>query len=557
MNPAPSSDGERFSLPDLSVSRSFKHTLFSSHNCGVKSRVGDVENTGQMGNEADVEAAGQKVPMRNDSSATMVASAEDHASFDHQQSKEHSGMSCVTVGFEEGDPHNPKNWSMRYRLWITALGIIIVFNCTLASTSASGVSINIQYAFKVPIIVETLVTSLFLVGYIVGPIVFSPSSEFFGRKPTSVVAFTGYTIFSVATALSPNIAAMLVFRFLTGFFAACPLSVVGAIYADIYGNPMHRGIAIATMAFITMGGPVLSPSISGFIATSYLSWRWAFWIPAILAGATLILLVTTYKETYPPVLLARKAKRLSEETGIKHVSELDNGRELRVMLKNAFTRPMRLVLEPIVFSISIYLSFMYGMFYGFFLAYPIIFEGLYQFKSGPAGLMFIPVGVGSFIAWLSAISHLTYQNNKQKNHHKTFTPETARLPLSCVAGPCFVVALLILGWTSRPSVSYFIPSIFGGVLFGFGFTVLFISFFNYLADIYGLYAASALGVTSILRSSFGAAMPLFIPQMYHALSIPWATTLLAGVSLLLCPLPFLFIKFGERLRARSTFIQHG
>lgn len=72
-----------------------------------------------------------------------------------------------------------------------------------------------------------LPTSIYLVGYTFGPLIFGPLSESFGRKPAMVSAFAFYTIFSVATALAPNFAAIIVFRFLAGVAGACPIAVVG------------------------------------------------------------------------------------------------------------------------------------------------------------------------------------------------------------------------------------------------------------------------------------------------------------------------------------------
>ena len=56
-----------------------------------------------------------------------------------------------------------------------------------------------------------------------------------------------------------------------------------------------------------------------------------------------------------------------------------------------------------------------------------------------------------------------------------------------------------------------------------------------------------------MRSAVAAAFPLFTEQMFHNLGINWAATLLAFVALILTPSPFLFYKYGVRIRRRSTF----
>lgn len=125
----------------------------------------------------------------------------------------------------------------------------------------------------------------------------------------------------------------------------------------------------------TTWGPVLGPLISGFI--SVLSWRWAFWFALILAGATLVPLILM-PETFGPVILARRARKLRKQRNdpsIKAPLELET-HDLRHVVVVLLTRPIRmLVVEPIVLFTCIYLAFGYGVFYMFFQAYPIIYEG--------------------------------------------------------------------------------------------------------------------------------------------------------------------------------------
>ena len=76
---------------------------------------------------------------------------------------------------------------------------------------------------------------------------------------------------------------------------------------------------------------------------------------------------------------------------------------------------------------------------------------------------------------------------------------------------------------------------------------------TYLVDTYLIYAASALAGHTIIRSATGAAFPLFTTQMFVNLGIKWAATLLGGIALILAPMPFLFYKYGSRIRTRSSF----
>jgi len=63
-----------------------------------------------------------------------------------------------------------------------------------------------------------------------GPIIWGPGSELFGRRPIFWVAMTIYTLFHLGQALAPNIATLLVTRFLSGVFAVAPLTNCGGTY---------------------------------------------------------------------------------------------------------------------------------------------------------------------------------------------------------------------------------------------------------------------------------------------------------------------------------------
>jgi DHA1 family multidrug resistance protein-like MFS transporter len=68
-----------------------------------------------------------------------------------------------------------------------------------------------------------------------------------------------------------------------------------------------------------------------------------------------------------------------------------------------------------------------------------------------------------------------------------------------------------------------------------------------------MYAASAVAGNTIIRSLTAAAFPLFSTQMFVNLGINWAGTLLGCIALILAPIPFLFYKYGRRIRTKSTF----
>jgi hypothetical protein len=76
---------------------------------------------------------------------------------------------------------------------------------------------------------------------------------------------------------------------------------------------------------------------------------------------------------------------------------------------------------------------------------------------------------------------------------------------------------------------------------------------NYLIDAYTIYAASVLAANSVLRSLFGAAFPLFTVQMYNNLGIHWASSIPAFLALACTPFPFVFYKYGKKIRMKCKY----
>ena len=99
---------------------------------------------------------------------------------------------------------------------------------------------------------------------------------------------------------------------------------------------------------------------------------------AIFTGVLLVFGALTLPETYPPVLLGRRAKALSKRTGKKYISVVER-RQGKTTPKAAFSKALSrpwvlLILEPIVLLLSIYMAIIYGTLYMLFGAFPIVFE---------------------------------------------------------------------------------------------------------------------------------------------------------------------------------------
>lgn len=70
-----------------------------------------------------------------------------------------------------------------------------------------------------------------------------------------VVTFCLFIIFTMACALMPTWTGLLIFRLLRGISASAPIAIVGGVYADIYNDPVTRGLAMAIFMAVSTHQP--------------------------------------------------------------------------------------------------------------------------------------------------------------------------------------------------------------------------------------------------------------------------------------------------------------
>lgn len=224
---------------------------------------------------------------------------------------------------------------------------------------------------------------------------------------------------------------------------------------------------------------------------------------------------------------------------------------LKVNLKRPF---MLTVTEPICLFWDVYIALVYGCLYLCFVAYPIVFQDIRGWTPGFTGLSFAGIGVGSMIV-ICAEPLIRRMINAHVKDPETDRPyPEAMVSVVCIASVLIPVGEIIFAWTCTPNVHWIVP-IIAGVPFGMGNAGVFIYASNYLVQSYGIYAASALAGNAVLRSIMGATLPLAGPSLYATLGPNWAGFLLGMLEAAFIPIPFIFYKYGHKIRNKSTLIR--
>ncbi|RAL17085.1 MFS transporter [Aspergillus homomorphus CBS 101889] len=451
------------------------------------------------------------------------------------------------------DPRNPMQFSETKKWTFTMMMALATLAVALVSSAYTGGIVEIEKDFGIGTEVATLGVSLFVLGFAIGPLLWAPLSEMFGRQIVYCVTYMALTAFTAGGAGSQNAYTLIILRFFAGSFGSSPMTNAGGVIADMF-PAKQRGVATSLFAAAPFLGPVLGPIIGGFLGMNA-GWRWVMGFLGAFTGVVWILGSLTVPETYAPVLLRRRAERLSQLTGKVYRSkiDIDQGKTtLGQAFKTALSRPWILLFkEPIVFLLSLYIAIVYGTLYMLFAAYPIVYQVHRGWNQGVGSLPFLGIMVGMIGAVVyNILDNKRYIRSQEK--HGGFAPPEARLPPCLVASIAVPVGLFWFAWTDSTSI-HWMASVAAGVPFGFGLVLVFLSNLSYLIDTYTIFAASVLAANSVLRSIFGAVFPLFTTYMYQDLGIHWATCIPAFLALACVPFPFMFYKYGPAIRKRCKY----
>lgn len=237
---------------------------------------------------------------------------------------------------------------------------------------------------------------------------------------------------------------------------------------------------------------------------SYLGWRWTQWITMIMAALFGIIGFLVIPESFAPVLLQRKAKKLRFErkNWALHAKAEESQINFKEIAQKYLLRPFAmLAMEPILLLITIYMSFIYGVLYLFFEAYPITFQEQRGLNLGVGALPFISIGLG-VICGASIITYITLTKiQKTFNETGKIVPEHRLIPM-IIGGAFLPIGLFWFAWTSDPNITPW-PQIIAGIPIGAGIQMIFLQGLVYIIDVYMMNANSALSANTFVRSWVG------------------------------------------------------
>jgi DHA1 family multidrug resistance protein-like MFS transporter len=142
------------------------------------------------------------------------------------------------------DPYHPLNWPTLKKVSTTLLYGLTTMTATWASSAYSAGTDQVALEFGVSTQVATLGTALFLFGFGVGPLLWAPLSEVYGRRAAVLTPMLIAICFSFGSATAKDLQTLMLTRFFGAFFSSAPVTNTGGVLGDLY-SPAWRGIAMA------------------------------------------------------------------------------------------------------------------------------------------------------------------------------------------------------------------------------------------------------------------------------------------------------------------------
>ncbi|KAH6916320.1 multidrug transporter [Coprinopsis sp. MPI-PUGE-AT-0042] len=453
---------------------------------------------------------------------------------------------------EEKDPEHPTSDKAeatlsRSRKWmITIVACLFTLLVSAASTSYTMGFDSMMRDLGCSRPQAVLGLTTYVVAFGIFPLFTSAFSEEFGRQRLYICSWAVFLAMHVAVALSPNYQVLALVRFIQGSAGSAGATMVAGTISDIW-TPQERGVPMSIYSSLALAGTGFGSVVGGWVEMNpHLQWRWIQWISLIVGGVIAAAFLSVVRETRATVLVKRRAGSKQTECHTQPSSPV-NTLDLKQLIWVSATRPLVLFIsEPIIFFISLYIGFAWGVFYCIIASAPAVFRELHGFNIGRIGTATVVVIIAVFIGYMT---NLWQERLYQRNVGRRFVE--ARLYMCCFAGIVLPASMFMFAWFCRSDIHWMALTT-SLTLYMWAMFTVYLAVFSYLADCYDSFASSALAGQSLVRNVIGGVFPLFTAQLFDSLGYAWANSMFAFIGVAMIPIPFALFFFGPKIRARSA-----
>jgi multidrug resistance protein len=452
------------------------------------------------------------------------------------------------------DVLDPKNWPSRRKWAVTDVLSATGFNRIMVSTIIAPALPLIARELSMTTTQAVMAMSIYILATAIGPLFIGPLSEVYGRAPILHVSGVWFLVWNIVCGFANTKEVLIAARFLAGFGASSINALAGGVMGDIW-RPEQRGRSLGVYLLIPLLGAAVGPIIGGFMA-GRTTWRWMFWSTSIFQAVMILVAFMAFRETYPLLILKRRAKMLRKTTGdARHYTvheRMEEQKSLFTILASALSRPLQLLFfHPVIQIVAIIEGFHYGILYIVLSSFADLWTQHYHIPVDLSGLHYLAVALGEIAGSQlgGRILDAVHRRMQARSADGSTAPQPEhRIPLMFPAYLVGYLGLLIYGWTAQYQVHWIAVDI-GVFIACVGMQVGGMAMQAYMIDAYVEHTSSAVAATRFLESLCAFLFPLFAPSMYRAMGYGWGNTALAGVGVLLgFPMVFVLWKRGEQWR---------
>ncbi|KAJ5495461.1 hypothetical protein N7539_000577 [Penicillium diatomitis] len=415
----------------------------------------------------------------------------------------------------------------------------------------------------------TLTVTIYMIVQGLAPSFWGSFSDVIGRRTIFVGTFLVYIISNIALALSKNYGQLMAFRALQAAGSAATISIGAGVIGDI-ASSAERGGLVGIFGGVRMLGQGIGPVFGG-VLSEYLGFRSIFWFLAILSTLSLLTILFFLPETlrsiagdgtvplhgiHKPWIYLITGQRLARQDAVARDST-----KRKITVKTVVA-PLGFLGEKDVFVTLFFGAVVYSVWSMVTSSTSDLFESTYGLNTLEVGLTFLGNGFGCMsgsytIGYLMDYNHrrterdycvrsdLPVETRITTKSHPDFPIEYARMRNTWWITAVFIICTATYGFSLRTHLA--VPVILQYII-AYCATAIFTINSTLIIDLYPGASASATAVNNLMRCLVGAGGVAAIQPMIDALTAQWAFLLLAGTTLLMCPLLVVEMRWGAGWR---------
>lgn len=360
-----------------------------------------------------------------------------------------------------------------------------------------------------------------------------------------------FTVFAILSAISTDMAMLIVMRTLSGGAAASVQAVGAGTVADIW-ETKERGRAMGMFYLGPLCGPLFAPIVGGVLAQT-LGWRSTQWFLAIYGGLTLLLITFAMPETLRRTELqgpVQPQQSSPEKTMARpDLRRVSTRQSVQTTTKTTLKTLRRYFLDPLVIltwlryppvALTVYYaSITFGSLYCLNISIQASFSASpYNFKTIIVGLLYIPGSLGYILAsvfggkWIDRIMHREARKAGRcdASGKLILRPEDRMRENAWIAAVLWPGALLWYGWTVQHGVHWIVPMI-ANFFFGVGSMLIFALASTMLTEFMPKRASAGIAINNFVRNICSFTGAVVSEPAIHAIGNGWFMTILGLWSL--------------------------